>query len=91
MEWLRSVRIVILTFSRLWLIEESDYGDILTFSILWLSGESDDGDFDFFDIVTDLGRVTDLGEDWVNCNRNKIKWSVILISLSKMIFVVLDL
>ena len=35
--------------------------------------ECDDGDFDFFDIVTDLGRVTDWGEDWVNCNRNKIK------------------
>ena len=60
-------------------------GDILTFSILWLSGESDDGDIDFFDIVIDWG------EDWVYCNRNKIKWSVILISLSKMIFVVLDL
>ena len=60
-------------------------GDILTFSILWLSGECDDGDFDFFDIVIDWG------DDWVYCNRNKNKWSVILISLSKMLFVVLDL
>ena len=55
----------------------------------WLSGECDDGDFDFFDIVTEWGE--DWGDDWVYCNRNKIKWSVILISLSKMIFVVLDL
>ena len=30
-------------------------------------GESDDGDSDFFDIVTDWG------DDWVYCNRNKIK------------------
>lgn len=29
--------------------------------------ECDDGDFDFFDIVIDWG------EDWVYCNRNKIK------------------
>ena len=40
---------------------------ILTFSILWLSGECDDGDFDYLDIVIDWG------EDWVYCNRNKIK------------------
>lgn len=32
-----------------------------------MNGESDDGDFDFFDIVIDWG------EDWVYCNRNKIK------------------
>ena len=44
---------MILTISILWLIGESEDGDILTFSILWLSGESDDGDFDFFDIVID--------------------------------------
>ena len=30
-------------------------------------GECDDGDFDFFDIVIKWG------EDWVYCNRNKIK------------------
>ena len=30
-------------------------------------GECDDGDFDFFDIVIEWG------EDWVYCNRNKIK------------------
>ena len=29
--------------------------------------ECEDGDFDFFDIVTDWG------EDWVYCSRNKIK------------------
>ena len=29
--------------------------------------ERDDGDFDFFDIVIEWG------EDWVYCNRNKIK------------------
>ena len=29
--------------------------------------ECEDGDFDFFDIVIDWG------EDWVYCNRNKIK------------------
>ena len=64
---------------------------ILTFSILWLIGECDDGDFDFFDIVTDW-------EEWligerIGCiaTEHKIKWSVILISLSKMIFVDLDL
>ena len=32
-----------------------------------MMGERDDGDFDFFDIVIDWG------EDWVYCNRNKIK------------------
>ena len=47
--------------------------------------ECDNGDSDFLDIVIEWG------EDWVYCNRNKIKWSVILISLSKMIFVVWDL
>ena len=67
-----------------------------------MMGECDDGDIDFFDIVIDWGEwgwwyfdffdiVTEWGEDWVYCNRNKIKWSVILISLSKMLFVVLDL
>ena len=30
-------------------------------------GECEDGDFDFFDIVIEWG------EDWVYCNRNKIK------------------
>ena len=34
--------------------------------------ECEDGDFDFFDIVIEWG-VTDWGEDWVYCNRNKIK------------------
>ena len=29
--------------------------------------ECEDGDFDFFDIVIEWG------EDWVYCNRNKIK------------------
>ena len=29
--------------------------------------ECEDDDFDFFDIVIEWG------EDWVNCNRNKIK------------------
>ena len=29
--------------------------------------ECDNGDFDFFDIVIEWG------EDWVYCNRNKIK------------------
>ena len=29
--------------------------------------DGEDGDFDFFDIVIDWG------EDWVYCNRNKIK------------------
>ena len=33
--------------------------------------ECDDGDFDFFDIVIEWGEVW--GEDWVYCNRNKIK------------------
>ena len=34
-------------------------------------GECDDGDFYFFDIVTEWEE--DWGEDWVYCNRNKIK------------------
>ena len=32
-----------------------------------MMGERDDGDSDFFDIVIEWG------EDWVYCNRNKIK------------------
>ena len=34
--------------------------------------ECDDGDFDFFDIVIEWGE-DNWGEDWVYCNRNKIK------------------